>query len=187
MNSPGGLCKIWKESHLSTHPKVLYLLYFCISAQITLLECILVWASRFCLQLSSCSLSSHCDFQPQERQHSAWNYSGWTRSKTLLVHNSFHSKNVVKTIWLNRVASWLGQWVAEDLLVFSYLSQLRVKANIQAHRGLETQPLQTLTCGHKSQPRRCLCQVSLAGCQYCPAECRWGMGNRWIIKYFLNY
>lgn len=59
-----------------------------------------------------------------------------------------------------------------DLLVFSYLFQLREKENAQTSRGPETQALKTLTSGHESQPYRCLCQDGLAGCQHCPAECR---------------
>ena len=117
----------------------------------------------------------------------AWNSFCWTGSKKLLVDDPFHSKNIVWTIWPKGMASWLGQWGTEDLLMFSYLAQLREKANARACEGLETQRLQTFTCGHKSQPCRCLCQVSLAGCQHCPVECRWGMWNRWIIKYFKNY
>lgn len=125
-------CAKSEKNHTSQPPPKYYI--FCIFASQPRSLCLSVY--WFEPHLSACSwvpvlwvatvTSSH-----KEGQHSAWNYSRWSRSKTLLVHNSFHSKNVVETIWLNRVASWLGQWVAEDLLVFSYLSQLREKANIQ--------------------------------------------------------
>lgn len=107
---------------------------------------VLLWASPYLAVYSwAPGLSSQCDFQPQRgstKRHEI--PSVGLEAKNFLVCDPFHSKNVIYTIWLNGVASWFGQWVTEDVLVFPYLSQLREKAKLRHTEDWRVNPYKHL-------------------------------------------